>query len=409
MTSFQGSPRVLVLGLVAMAMLSVLPADSVRAAVYWDEGHGVGRANADGSQLNRGFIGTPTFVDFASTSNVTSCGDVAVNGSHVYWTNPGLGTVGRANLDGSDQQFHFIGGAQNPCGVAVDESHVYWTNHAGDSIGRAKLDGTEVDQSFVETMYPCDVASSDEFVFWTSNDTPVHIGRAPISAPAKGESIHEGSGAFAFCGLAIDGEHIYWGGFGDVIGKARIDGSEADADFVSGVERPCGVAVAGSHLYWLENAQDGGIGRVNLDGSNMQRGLIAGLDYSCGMAADSYVIPPPAAPVKAQSECAIKKVKRNRRKGIAFALVIGALQSHVGVKTRGVRFKRLSDPPPSVVQQPWRWWLKIWPRKRGKAARHIRKRLKHRGWARIRLRVRCSEHDKIPGTAVRRLTLRRVR
>jgi hypothetical protein len=338
---------------------------------------------------------------------------VAVNDSHVYWANPSLGTIGRANLDGSDQNVYFIGGAQNPCGVAVDESHVYWTNFMGESIGRAKLDGTEVDQSFVEAERPCGVALNDEFVFWSSKRSPVHIGRAPISEPAKDERIYEGSSDFDLCGLAVAGEHIYWGGFGDVIGKGKVDGTEVEDDFVSGIESPCGLAITDSYLYWSEGTQDGGIGRVGLDGSNISRGLVAGLDYSCGMAADSYVIPPPPpvpAPAKGQSACLVQKVKRNKRKGIVFARVIGPLRGHIGVTTRGVRFRRLSHRvPPVGGLQAWRWWVKIWPGKRGKAARRIRNSFKRRGWARIRLRVRCTERGKTPGVAARRLTLRRVR
>src|SRR5919199_1486184 len=71
----------------------------------------------------------------------------------VYWANSGTGTIGRANLDGTDVNQNFITGANAPAGVAVDGAHLYWTNFTGTggSIGRANLDGTGVDQSFINT------------------------------------------------------------------------------------------------------------------------------------------------------------------------------------------------------------------------------------------------------------------
>src|ERR687886_753336 len=69
----------------------------------------------------------------------------------VYWANSGTGTIGRANLDGTDVNQNFITGANAPAGVAVDGAHLYWTNFTGTggAIGRANLDGTGVDQSFI--------------------------------------------------------------------------------------------------------------------------------------------------------------------------------------------------------------------------------------------------------------------
>ena len=42
---------------------------------------------------------------------------MAVDGSHVYWTNSSTGTIGRADLDGQNPNQSFITGALH--GVAV--------------------------------------------------------------------------------------------------------------------------------------------------------------------------------------------------------------------------------------------------------------------------------------------------
>lgn len=45
---------------------------------------------------------------------------LAVDASHVYWTNGDTGTIGRANLDGTGVDRRLIAGAPVPGGVAVD-------------------------------------------------------------------------------------------------------------------------------------------------------------------------------------------------------------------------------------------------------------------------------------------------
>jgi virginiamycin B lyase len=74
-----------------------------------DRGSTIGRANLDGSNPNQSFIGG-AFTPFG----------VAVDGNFVYWANQNSGTIGRANLDGSNPNQSFIGGASGPKGVAVD-------------------------------------------------------------------------------------------------------------------------------------------------------------------------------------------------------------------------------------------------------------------------------------------------
>jgi len=50
---------------------------------------------------------------------------VALDGGYVYWANYGSGTIGRANLDGSRVDRHFIKAGDSPAGLAVDGRHVY--------------------------------------------------------------------------------------------------------------------------------------------------------------------------------------------------------------------------------------------------------------------------------------------
>ncbi|MEA2473725.1 MAG: hypothetical protein QOE06_1640 [Thermoleophilaceae bacterium] len=127
-----------------------------RNFLYYALNAGVGRVAKSGGVPNNTFItgGGQTF-------------GVAVNGTHIYYSNFGNGDVGRANLDGTSPVNNFIDGPSTigTTGVAVDDQFVYWTNSGTrDTLGRAHLDGTGVNQSWVRS-HP--------------NDDPVGIAALP--------------------------------------------------------------------------------------------------------------------------------------------------------------------------------------------------------------------------------------
>jgi virginiamycin B lyase len=80
------------------------------------------------------------------------------------------------------------------------------------------------------------------------------------------------------CGVAVDANHVYWGSRRGGIGRANLDGSEADPDFITEAESPSTLAVDGSHVYWAsDGASPGSIGRANLDGTDANQHFITGL------------------------------------------------------------------------------------------------------------------------------------
>ena len=84
--------------------------------------------------------------------------------------------------------------------------------------------------------------------------------------------------------MAVDAEHIYWAnGGGDAIGRAKLDGTELENQFISGANWPCGVTVDGGYLYWGNSnaaaAEDApSLGRANLDGSGVNQAFVAGME-----------------------------------------------------------------------------------------------------------------------------------
>jgi hypothetical protein len=76
--------------------------------------------------------------------------------------------------------------------------------------------------------------------------------------------------------------HIYWANAsGNTIGRADLDGSDVDENFISGASGPSNVLVHGQYLYWgnatactEDGACDGSIGRANLNGTGVNEHFI---------------------------------------------------------------------------------------------------------------------------------------
>src|SRR5262249_1775544 len=69
-------------------------------------------------------------------------------------------------------------------------------------------------------------------------------------------------------------EHVLTPGV-DSIGRARLDGTSVEQNFIAGASDPCGVAVDGGHVY-LKNTGTGAIGRAHLDGPGANQSFITG-------------------------------------------------------------------------------------------------------------------------------------
>lgn len=195
----------------------------------------IGRINSDGSGLNRSFIN--------AMSGQGLVWSVAVDDTHIYWADPGRGTIGRSNVDGSGVNLgliqYTINGAINSYNVAVHDNHIYWSTD-NNWIARANLDGSGVQPNFI-----------------------------PGNDPRA---------------IAADSTHIYWANFStNRIGRANLDGTGVNQNFIATSRPPIGVAVDSEFVYWsnfysISTPNSGSIGRANLDGSGVDNAFIAAVE-----------------------------------------------------------------------------------------------------------------------------------
>jgi hypothetical protein len=280
------SPRRLI-ALLALALPLAFAAPA-HAYVYWaDFSAGtIGRADLDGTQVNDAFIhvgGNPV--------------GVAVDAAHIYWADESGGTIGRAKIDGTVVEPNFITGINKPFGVAVNGTSIFWPSLGSDEIGRANLDGSGKKLNFVANAEsPCSIALDGGHVYWAGVGATGHIGRASLTGSSP-EPEWISLGTTVPCGLAVNSANVFFANTGFLgsssheIGRANINGTAVDHSLIASAEGPCGLAIFDGHLYWA-NEGNGTIGRANTDGTGEDEELIkTGAAEICGVAVDALATP----------------------------------------------------------------------------------------------------------------------
>lgn len=162
---------------------------------------------------------------------------------------------------------------------------IYWPERDGwggfgASIGRASLDGAHVQPAFLSTSAE-GVAVDGQHLYWGAWP-PMRAGLAGDDP----ERITEGQ-EFGYRSIAVTPTAIYLGS-GSRITKVPRDGSPA-SDIVTGQNAVCGLTVADGRLYWAD-VNRGVIARIDTDGSDLRSEFIRTDFGPCGVAvADGHV------------------------------------------------------------------------------------------------------------------------
>lgn len=253
---------------------SDLKTDALRA--YWSDGYYIGSVGLDGRNATSSLVNLEN--DRPGTlAKITA---LAVLRGYIYFAwqstsgpdiNSGTVMIGRVRSDGSAVQPELVrvfssvpdpgllGGIHS---LAASGDYVYWADARTGYIGRAKLDGSDVREQFL------------------------------VVAPNRGELSE----------LAVSPRHIYWTE-AEFIGRAGIDGSNAQPKFRRGYIRAESIAISAEYLYW-GNSRAGSWRRMNLDGSDFFA------CFSCGIAGGGGVphqiaILPGSRSAPAGRKCAI--------------------------------------------------------------------------------------------------------
>jgi hypothetical protein len=273
-------------GVGAALAVMLIAASPASAHVYWtNQGTDtIGRARLNGDVAIRSFVPT-----------AQPARGVAIDGRHVYWAQGSAqGSIGRARLNGTARDQSFITTGRNARGVALDSFGIYWSHMVGGvgAIGRSGLDGSNANPKFIATSGPpCGVAVDPDKIWWTNSTNPGTVGRA--HGPLDVEPGFIPAGGYP-CGVAVTNTHVYWANrIGNTIGRASRDGTHVHQNFIS-APGACGVAVNDSRIYWT-SATTNSIGTARLDRTRVNQKLITNLSSPCGIAVDPTATAMPRA------------------------------------------------------------------------------------------------------------------
>lgn len=138
-----------------------------------------------------------------------------------------VAALSRAHIDGTSIEHLWLPSGIGELGhtVAVNATHVYW-GQVGEGILRAPIAGGVVERPWLATV--------SEIV-----------------------------------AVRVDAEYVYWAdGTKLTIGRAKLDGSEVEPEWVKLTGFPRDLAIGPEYLYILENSK--GLGRVKLDSTGLQ-------------------------------------------------------------------------------------------------------------------------------------------
>lgn len=217
-------------------------------------------------------------------------------GAYVFFG--GADSIGRVDNDGTDADPNFIAGADPFGPLAVDAAHLYYTTDqegqtADPIIGRTNLDGgeaTTLPDGFLAHSGAGIGAVDAEHVYWVSNSG---IGRAKLDGSDPEPEYLTGIGQVG--GIAVYAGYLYWtvyqGGGGEDIGRASLAIKSVDDEFVElvGESGPRAIAVDADGIFWTWSGggpYEGKIGHASLGGGTPVLDEIPGADVgtASGMA-----------------------------------------------------------------------------------------------------------------------------
>jgi hypothetical protein len=222
---------------------------------------------------------------------------MVADGQELWWIdNSSGGSIYRADLVGSKLVHRRtaldVPDVQGLDAIALDADHFYWIAEPQGNgslvIGRAMRNGTDVETNLIATnsLEAASLQLANGYIYWGGDG---NIGRARVNGsdvnPGFISGLFEGSPTSL---LAHDG-YIYWTGE-RTIGRVGMDGTHYKPKFltVSGglgqaQQSIYGLATDGRYLYWGSYGEPaghqppgGGIGRALLDGSRIDQTFISG-------------------------------------------------------------------------------------------------------------------------------------
>jgi hypothetical protein len=208
----------------------------------------------------------------------------------LYWCDAQLGTISRANFDGSGAE-DLITGVPFPAVLRIDpvNQKMYWGDQVTFEIRRANLDGSENELVLFTNFHRgLAIDNRDDKIYWSTSISMYRgeIKRCDFDGSNIETVVTSNLQEFKPSAIALDTARgrIYWTDYVvDTVQSATLDGDDVQTLFVAPANwNPGGIALdrSGNQVYWGQavTVEDhaGEIRRMGFDGSHMET-ILAGV------------------------------------------------------------------------------------------------------------------------------------
>ena len=238
--------------------------------------------------LNSFFDAGASLVGDMDIRNATS---LALNGFDYYWTEKTKDKAGRIwymknesgagvrIIDSDDWEIQWVKElTEAPTDMIIAEGHCYLLAPSG-KIQRLRTSGGDFQRDFITGLASPKNLVVDAFgkkLYWTEEtpDGTWHIRGVPLDG-SNVQSVRTLESAPLGLAIDVSTDQLYVSVASGKIQRLRVDGSDFQRDFITGLAAPesLSVDVGGGKVYWTEK---GGIWRASLNGENIEQ-IVTGL------------------------------------------------------------------------------------------------------------------------------------